>query len=61
MTVDEIERILAKLEQVDSRINQCSSDIALLKGTINSQANLIKWVITPLIIIVGALVGIKIF
>lgn len=50
------ERVLA-LEQA---VLSLSSDIGELKGATNTISTLVKFVVLPLIIIVGGLVGIKI-
>lgn len=55
--MDEVVRRLAALE---ARVNDLEHKVDLLLGQTGSTNTLIKWVILPLIVILGGLVGIKI-
>lgn len=51
-----VEERLARIEAALERVN---GELAYIKGKVDSEANLIRWVIFPLLFIVAALVGIK--
>ncbi len=54
--LDELERRVGRLEDC---YNVVARDIAEIKGSQRTVETLVKWVILPLIGVVGALVGIK--
>jgi len=55
--MDDLSRRVANLEDCYRRV---ATDIATIKGSQQTVELLLKWVILPLIIIVGGVVGIKI-
>jgi len=54
VTIDE------RLEVIENRLDALTLEVGKLCGANKSSTNLIKWVILPLILILGGLVGIKI-
>jgi len=59
-------KVLQSISDLNARVQKLEQDVAELKGEVsaltansNTTMTLIKYVITPLLIIVGALVGIK--
>ncbi|MBA7652604.1 hypothetical protein ES703_60439 [subsurface metagenome] len=60
MTVEErLDRIEKILEKYDERLNTINSELGELIGESNSIKLLLKWVVTPLLVILGALIGVK--
>lgn len=55
-----IERIEEKMDKVSEKLSQCAFDLGLLNGEHHSIQLLVKFVILPLLVIVGALVGVDI-
>ncbi len=55
--VQEHERRIGKL---DDCVDNLEKSVAGIKGSMSTVEMLIKWVIVPLLVIVGGLVGIKI-
>jgi ABC-type uncharacterized transport system involved in gliding motility auxiliary subunit len=53
---DDIEERLRKIEDALNRINE---EIGELRGKMDSEQTLVKWVIFPLLLIMAGLVGIK--
>ena len=60
MSVEErLDRIEKILEKYDVRLDTINRELGELIGESNTMNKLIKWVITPLLIILAALFGIK--
>ena len=57
MSLEDVER---KLEAIEASVKILNFEVGKLCGQSKGSANLIKFVILPLIIILGGLVGIKI-
>ncbi len=55
--MQDIERRVERLEDCYDRIAQ---DVASIKGSTGTVEMILKWVVLPLLVIVGGLVGIKI-
>ena len=56
-----LESIEARLEAIETSLKIMNFEVGKLLGSQKTTATLIKFVILPLIIILGGLVGIKIF
>ncbi len=48
-----------KLDKIEERLRAVELSMATVLGASNTQGQLLKYVVTPLLIILGALVGIK--
>ncbi|MDD4986414.1 MAG: hypothetical protein PHQ43_11645 [Dehalococcoidales bacterium] len=48
-----------RLNQHDEDIDTVNKSLSRLEGSMSTVEMLIKWVITPLLVIVGGLVGVK--
>ena len=60
MTVEEDIRDLKNhVSRIEDRLNHISQDIATLKGSQQTMTQILKYVVTPLILILGALIGLK--
>ncbi|MBA7491254.1 hypothetical protein ES702_01799 [subsurface metagenome] len=60
MSVEErLSRIEKILEKYDVRLDTINKELGQLIGESNTMNKLIKWVITPLLFILAALIGIK--
>ncbi len=49
-----------RLQQLELLSNHLTDRLAKIEGSLSTVETLVKWVILPLIIVVGGLVGIKI-
>ena len=56
---DRLDRIEKRLDRVDERLDALNGEVSKLIGQSNTVQTLVKYVITPLIILLAALVGIK--
>ncbi len=50
-----------RVAALEEAILQLSTDVGELKGEAHAQANLFKFVVVPLLVIIGGLVGVKVF
>lgn len=48
-----------RLAKIDERLDKINEELGYIRGKLESEGTLIKWVIFPLLIIVAGLVGIK--
>lgn len=53
------EAIDRRLERIEERLNHLTEEVSYIRGKVDQEMTLIKWVIFPLLFIVAALVGIK--
>jgi len=51
--------LLKRMDSLESRIQELGDAVKTLEGSVETSANLIKWVIFPLLMILAALVGLK--
>jgi len=56
---ERLSRIEKILEKYDVRLDTINKELGQLIGESNTMNKLIKWVITPLLFILAALIGIK--
>lgn len=54
-----LEEVLRRMDRIEARLDAINQELSYLKGKVDAEATLIKWVIFPLLIIVAALVGVK--
>lgn len=60
MTIEtELKDLKDHVIRLDERLNHMSKDLAVIKGSQETTTQLLKYVVTPLIIILGALVGLR--
>lgn len=50
-----------RLDALDKCVVDVTKAVAIIQGSMSTVVLLVKWVITPLLVIVGGLVGIKLF
>lgn len=55
-----MDEVIARLLALEGRVNDLEHKVDILLGQTGTINTLIKWVILPLIVILGGLVGIKI-
>jgi hypothetical protein len=48
-----------RLNHLDDCVDQVGKSVSKLEGSMSTVEVLVKWVITPLLLIVGGLVGVK--
>jgi len=56
---DLIEELRKDVKRLEDKVDKVSEKVALLEGQHNMTELLVKWVIMPLVVILGALVGVK--
>jgi len=56
----EIDDLKQKIDILESKVNELRGEVIAMKDSYNTTVVLIKYVITPMLFILGALVGVKI-
>jgi len=56
----EIDDLKQKIDILESKVNELKGEVITMKDSYNTTVVLIKYVITPMLFILGALVGVKI-
>ncbi len=55
-----MDEILRRMGQLDIRVDNLTAEVAKLTGSSQNMELLLKWVVLPLIIIMGGLVGVRV-
>lgn len=55
-----MDEVYRRLDQIDQRLDTLNGELAKLIGSQQTVEMLLKWVVLPLIVILGGLVGIKV-
>jgi len=53
------EDISDRLERIEKTLSQILEDLGYIKGRMQSESTIIKWVVFPLLVILAALIGLK--
>ena len=56
---DDVRRHEERLNKLDTLVDQLEKAVAKIEGSTSSVEMILKWVVIPLLIILGGLVGIK--
>jgi len=53
------EDISDRLERIEKTLDRILEDLGYIKGRMQSESTIIKWVVFPLLVILAALIGLK--
>jgi len=53
------EDIRERLERIEKTLDRILEEIGYIKGRMQSESTIIKWVVFPLLVILAALIGLK--
>jgi len=53
------EDIRERLERIEKILDRILEDLGYIKGRMQSESTIIKWVVFPLLVILAALIGLK--